>query len=112
MLKNLSLSISLLLWVNVLFAQNALDRFTAQQVNNEVLLNWTIKSGFTCNGIEILSSSDSLNFTNIGKIEGICGAVDEPISYTFSHKAPAQNKINYYRLELGGVGSTEIISVE
>lgn len=92
-------------------AQNSiLDKYTLSENRGEVLLNWTIGQGNTCNGIDILRSTDSLNFIVIGDIEGICGDQEKSVSYSFTDKSPVRNSKNFYRLELGSVGSSEIIS--
>lgn len=96
------------------FAQNedVIEGFTATEFNGKVLLTWSVKQGFTCNGVEILHSLDSVNFTQIGSIEGICGSTAESIAYDFTHLDPDKNVTNYYRLHLGGVGFSKIISTE
>jgi hypothetical protein len=92
--------------------ETILDRFQAKVNNRQVLLSWTIEQGSTCNGIAITRSSDSLNFTEIGDIEGVCGSISEPVNYSFTDINPITNRKNYYRLELGDVGSSKIISIE
>ena len=92
--------------------ETILEKFTATEVNDEIVLNWTIEQGSTCNGIDIRRSGDSLNFELIGNIEGICGDEKKPVSYTFVDENPLRNQINYYRLELGSVGSSDIISIK
>ena len=91
-----------------IFAQNedALLQFQAVQVDNKVQLDFVIKAGYTCNGIQIYRSSDSLNFIEIGDIQGICGSSDRNESYTFSDFSPEKNKNNYYRLQLGTLGNS------
>ena len=100
------------LTLNAISQETILDRFQAKVNNGQVLLSWTIEQGSTCNGIAITRSSDSLNFTQIGDIEGICGSLSEPVNYSFADISPVANRKNYYRLELGDVGSSEIISIE
>ncbi len=92
--------------------ETILEKFTATEVNDDIVLNWTIEQGSTCNGIDITRSSDSLNFILIGDIEGICGDQEKSIPYTFVDENPIRNQINYYRLELGSVGSSDIISIK
>jgi Secretion system C-terminal sorting domain len=77
-----------------------------------VVLNWQLISGSTCNGIQVYRSVDSINFYQIGEIPGICGNITSPQSYSFIDNAPVENKINYYRIELGGLGFSEIVSLE
>ena len=53
-----------------------------------------------------------MNFYEIGKIEGICGNISAEQFYNFIDENPVKNKINFYKLELGNSGSSEIISIE
>ena len=96
------------------FAQHnpILDNFTVFENNGKVYLNWTIISGSTCNGIQIYRSTDSINYIQVGSIAGICGSSSTAVNYNFTDNNPEKNKINYYRLELGSNGSSEILSVE
>lgn len=87
-----------------------LSTFDVQQIGATMRLNWTIKSGSTCNGIVIERSSDGLEFNEIGVIEGICGNVSEPTDYEFYDESPVENLENFYRIELGFQGYSQIIS--
>src|SRR5437870_3891883 len=88
-------------------AQTLLPVFEAIQVENRVQLNFTISAGNTCNGIQIFRSPDAVNFIEIGDIQGVCGSSDRSESYFFIDQAPLKNKTNYYRLQLGTLGSSE-----
>ena len=96
------------------FAQHnpILDNFNVFKNNGKVFLNWTIISGSTCNGIQIYRSTDGINFMQVGSIAGICGSSSTAVNYNFTDNNPEKNKINYYRLELGNNGSSEILSVK
>ncbi len=89
-----------------------LSNFKAELFNGNVLLSWTIKEGNTCNGTTIYRSTDSLNFVEIGDIQGVCGNLGIPTNYTFVDYQPEQNKKNYYRLDLGGIEISPIVSIE
>jgi hypothetical protein len=101
-------------FLGISFAQNedVIEGLTATEFNGKVLLTWSIKQGNTCNGVQILRSLDSVNFTQIGSIEGICGSTAEKIDYEFTDLFPEKNAINYYRLSLGGIGFSWIVSTE
>ncbi|MEO8088169.1 MAG: T9SS type A sorting domain-containing protein [Bacteroidota bacterium] len=86
--------------------------FSPEQVESHILLNFTISAGNTCNGIQIYRSTDSVNFEEIGDIQGICGSSDHNESYNFNDASPVKNKINYYRLQLGNLGYSNIIKIE
>jgi len=88
------------------------ENFTAFENNGKIDLNWFISSGNTCSGIKIYRSADSTNFELIGTIEGVCGSISTRSPYNFSDESPLKNSYNRYKLELGGSGFSEIVSVE
>jgi hypothetical protein len=92
--------------------EDVILNFDATEFNGKVLLTWEIEQGYTCNGVQILRSIDSVNFTQIGSIEGICGSTLASIKYNFTDLFPEKNEVNYYRLSLGGIGFSWIISAE
>lgn len=89
---------------------SALGRFTATEVNDLVLLQWQMNSGNVCQGIEIYRSEDSLDFVHIGHISGICGSISEPVDFEFTDLSPVVNKTSYYKIQLGLLGSSQVIS--
>ncbi len=97
-----------------IFAQNGspLDSFTGFENKGKVYLNWVISLGNTCSGIKILRSADRVNYTQVGVIDGVCGSVSTRESYSFIDEKPIKNSVNYYRLELGGSGASDIVSLE
>lgn len=82
------------------------------EFNGKVLLTWSITQGNTCNGIIIYRGSDTLNYAQIGSIEGICGSSLESIKYQFTDPNPMLNATNYYRLSLGGLGFSYPVKLE
>lgn len=86
--------------------------FEAEEFNSNVRLNWTISQGNTCNGIDLFRSSDGINYTKIGNIEGICGSTSASTDYSFTDLFPEKNSLNYYRLGLGGFGYSYIVQIE
>lgn len=95
-----------------LYAQDiSISGFFLTQYNKSILVNWTIESGSTCNGITIFRSSDSLVYENIGSIAGVCGSNSEPTHYNFTDSEPVRNKTNYYRLKFGNGQNSEIRSL-
>jgi hypothetical protein len=95
-------------------AQNEgiLDKFNGIGNNGLVYLDWVITSGRTCDGTRIFRSTDSLTFIQIGDIQGICGSDSSPQPFSFIDENPVKNKTNYYRLELGNNGYSDIVAVE
>ena len=65
-----------------------------------------------CNGIQIFRSTDKINFIKIGDIAGVCGSTSAPQPYDLTDINPVKNSFNYYRLELGGSGISDIIGIE
>ena len=92
-------------------SSSALDDFAAFENDGKIYLNWTLGAGSTCNGIQIQRSMDSLSFYQIGEIPGVCGSNSAAQRYTFVDSFPILNSNHYYRLELGGVGYSEVINV-
>ncbi len=88
-----------------------LAAFSAIQHNEKVELDITIAGGNTCNGINILRSSDAVNFSSIGGIAGICGSSTEDVYYSFTDPDPIRNATNYYRLDLITLGYSIIIDL-
>lgn len=89
----------------------ALVNFTGIQYKDSVLLNFIVGKGFSCNGINIERSADSLNFSVIGGIQGICGSADYETPFQFTDKSPLINADNYYRLDLGLYGFSQALKV-
>lgn len=89
-----------------------LDDLSAFESNGKIQLLWTITSGSTCNGTQIYRSTDSLNYVQIGEIPGICGSTSSARSYTYTDDHPVKNMVNYYRIELGGIGYSGHVSYE
>jgi hypothetical protein len=89
----------------------AIDALSLLGNDNQVFLNWTMRAGNTCNGIRIFHSIDSLNFQNIGQINGICGSADESISYSFTDESPQLNQENFYFIEMGSLGNSKIAKI-
>jgi len=94
-------------------AQNeeVIESFSAEVYNESVLINFRINSGYTCNGIDVLHSTDSVNFGPIYTFEGICGSTTQSIAYEYTHENPVKNSKNCYRLYLGGPGFSWVINV-
>lgn len=98
----------------VAFAQShpILGKFSISETEGRVFLSWSIIAGSTCNGIQIYRSTDSINFSQIGDIAGVCGSVDFEQPYDLTDNNPVKNKVNYYRLELGNQGFSQTVSIE
>ncbi len=92
---------------------NILETFEVFEVNGKVQISATVKRGYSCLGINFLRSEDStVQFQAIGSIPGVCGSNYEPIIYDFYDEDPPKNKNLYYRVELGGIGLSEIAIIK
>lgn len=88
--------------INSYGQDSILNYLTLTDNNHEsILIRWEIKSGNTCNGIEIQHSTDSVNFTTIHYIVGVCGNNSSPTAYQYEDLNPISNSKNYYRIKLG-----------
>ena len=93
-------------------AQNpAVSNFIGMQYKDSVLLSFIMNKGYSCNGINIERSEDSINFYLIGDIQGICGNPDFDVAFQFIDQSPVPNAENYYRLDFGNLGYSEIVRV-
>jgi hypothetical protein len=88
-----------------------LNKFTIQNRQGIVYLDWTMSSGSVCLGITIEKSSDSINFKEVGSISGICGNLTKPASYAFQDENALLNQKIYYRLNYNGLGYSEVLSI-
>jgi len=95
-------------------AQNevVLNYFNANNYKGQVFLTWQIAAGSTCNGINVFRSTDGVEYTEIGKILGVCGKVSEPVNYDFLDGNPIINQKNYYQLELGKGIFSDVIFID
>ena len=89
-----------------------LNDFAGFQQDKNIHLSWTFTSGSQCNGTRIYRSQDGVIFQELGRISGICGASETPVTYSFIDSIPLPNTINYYRLELGNQGFSTTLAIE
>lgn len=94
------------------FAQNpTLTNFSIQDFSNSVSISWTVKAGFSCTDVDVEHSTDSINFISIYNYPGVCGATSQDQDYNFVQENPTKNIKNYYRMNLGNYGYSEVKSV-
>lgn len=77
-----------------------IKNFNAFQVNNSVVLKFTVGAGPTCNGYTVLYSADSTFYNAIYDYPGICGNSTADDSQSWTHGNPAFNQNNYYKIQL------------
>jgi len=105
-MKNLSrhilLTLVLVAFSIVGYAQRVnLSNFYLIPNDKQVSLHWTIDAGPTCNGITVLHSTDSITYSEVGNIGGVCGSSSSAIPYNYSHASPDLNQTNFYKIRLG-----------
>jgi hypothetical protein len=88
-----------------------LDKLDVYESGGKVYITCIISAGNTCNGINVLRSDDSLEFSIIGQVSGVCGSNDFPTTYDFVDQNPILNKPSFYQLEFGGFTPSEIIRI-
>lgn len=86
-------------------------RFGLVQLGEGVRVEVTLQAGFTCNGIQLLRSTDSLQFETVGLIGGVCGSTTEEVSYDFFDPLPLNGQRYFYSLLLGGRIPSEVLSI-
>lgn len=82
-----------------IFAQRILN-FKIFQVNQAVFLNFILSKGSSCNGFNVLHSTDSLNFKVIHEDPTICGTSNADEAKNWTHVNPIINQLNYYKIQL------------
>lgn len=82
-----------------IFAQRILN-FKIFQVNQAVFLNFILSKGSSCNGFNVLHSSDSVNFKVIHEDPTICGTSNADEAKNWTHVNPIINQLNYYKIQL------------
>ncbi len=93
------------------YAQSVVTGFRLQQVGNTVKIEFIIPGGVTCNGMDILRSTDSVNFDVALSIAGVCGSTSDDVFYLFTDENPVLNSDNYYRVELKQIGYSSILKI-
>ena len=82
-----------------IFAQRILN-FKIFQVNQAVFLNFILSKGSSCNGFNVLHSTDSVNFKVIHEDPTICGTSNADEAKNWTHANPIINQLNYYKIQL------------
>ncbi len=82
-----------------IIAQRILN-FKIFQVNQAVFLNFILSKGSSCNGFNVLHSSDSVNFKIIHEDPTICGTSNADEAKNWTHANPIINQLNYYKIQL------------
>lgn len=83
-------------------AVTGIDRFELQAFGQGIRLEVTLQAGFTCNGIQILRGTDSLDQRTVGLIGGLCGDEAAAVTYSYFDSLRPDGRRYYYSLLLGG----------
>lgn len=102
--------LALCISLNAVAQHPFLSKLTTLSTAQGVHILWTMESGRTCDGIEILRKTSAGDFISLGEIEGICGDISSPVDYLFVDEAPVSGVVNDYRLRIGFNGLTDIVS--
>jgi hypothetical protein len=89
-----------------------LKSFLGRLESGRVHLHWVMQGGYQCNGTRILRSDDGVLWHEVGMIGGICGSTEVDEAYDFTDYFPMENRRNYYRTELIGLGFSQVIWVD
>jgi hypothetical protein len=91
--------------------QNPANYFNAKIIGDAVALNFELRQGSVCFGIQIERRDAFSNFEQIGVISGVCGSEDQPESYVFTDNQPLLNQRSFYRLIFNGIGQSSELEV-
>lgn len=103
----------LFLFPIVIKAQDSLFNYILADIteDNDVLVRFELKSGNICTGITIERSTDGIQFSTVGNIQGVCGNSSVAVAYQFLDESPVLNSVNYYRIIPGLASPTRPVSV-
>jgi hypothetical protein len=99
-LKMRNFFLNIFLFIAVYTYSQRIQNFNVFSAGTSVGLKFTIAKGVQCSGYIIWHSTDSINFSQLYNFPGICGDVTIDQDYSYTHTFPAQNQINYYKVEL------------
>jgi hypothetical protein len=86
--------------------------FTLLVVDDRILVSWTMTGGSTCDGSEVLRSTNGVDFTPVHSIEGICGDEFSDVPFSWWDNTPPEFSTIHYRIKFGFLGSSSIKTVE
>ena len=86
-----------------------LDNFNIVQIGNTVQINFAVKGGASCVGVDLERSGEEFDFEIVGGISGVCGGSEFVEFYSIQDERPLASQKSFYRLRLGSQGRTELI---
>jgi hypothetical protein len=100
-------AIFLLLHVFTLRSQR-IQNIALSSAGGVVRVDFSVIKGSNCQGYNILHSTDSVFFTLVGEYSGICSSPTEDVPHSYNHTSPQPNAVNYYKIELTFVETSDI----
>lgn len=85
--------------------------FELTVLDGRILVTWTMQGGSTCDGSEVLRSTNGVDFTPVHRLEGICGDAALDVPYLWMDASPPELSTVYYRIKLGLEGFSSVKSV-
>lgn len=85
--------------------------FDLTVLDGRILVAWTMKGGSTCDGSEVLRSTNGVDFTALHRIDGICGDAALDVPFSWMDEAPPELSTVFYRVKLGNEGHSSVKSV-
>ncbi len=89
-------------------AAQRISNFSVSQNGNVVTYRFLFTAGSTCQGYQLLHSSDSLTYVTVKDYAGICGASGAAEPFDGLHEFPVQNAWNYYKVQLATFEQSEV----
>lgn len=86
--------------------------FDLTVLDGRILVAWTMQGGSTCDGSDVLRSTNGMDFAVVHRIEGICGDVTLDVPFSWMDDAPPEFSTLSYRIKLGNEGFSSIKTVE
>lgn len=86
--------------------------FDLTVLDGRVQVAWTMQGGSTCDGSEVLRSTNGVDFSVAHRIDGLCGDAALDVPFSWMDDAPPEFSTLYYRIRLGNEGYSSIKSVE
>ena len=86
--------------------------FDITVLDGRILVAWTMQGGSTCDGSEVLRSTNGVDFTAVHRLKGICGDAELDVPFSWMDGAPPELSTLSYRIKLGNEGFSSIKSVD
>ena len=99
---------TVLLFFTLLCLSQRILSFNVYQSKGIVTGRFSISPGPPCLGYSVLHSIDSLTYTQIYEDPTQCGEFHTSVEKSFTHSTPAQNQLNFYKVQLSPYEMSEV----